>query len=74
MSPNRQARLALLQTLREPARAQALCVAGWSDLVAAARDANLLGALAKRLEAAGVPTAVDSFRIAREVFSQLDEG
>jgi 4-carboxymuconolactone decarboxylase len=23
---------------------------------------------------AGVPSAVDSFRIAREVFSQLDEG
>lgn len=47
-------RIALLQTLREPRRAQALSVAEWSTLVATARDANLLGALDKRLEAAGV--------------------
>ncbi|HEY9106081.1 MAG TPA: nucleotidyltransferase family protein [Roseateles sp.] len=60
MSSTRQSRLALLQTLREPARAQALSVAGWSDLVAAARDANLLGALAKRLEAAGVPACAQA--------------
>ncbi|NCT83268.1 MAG: nucleotidyltransferase family protein [Comamonadaceae bacterium] len=54
MSSARQSRIALLQTLRQPERAQALGDAGWSDLVATARDANLLGALAQRLDAAGV--------------------
>lgn len=54
MSPSRHSRVELLRTLREPQLAAALSPVGWSDLVAAARDANLLGALAKRLEAAGV--------------------
>lgn len=54
MNPPSSSRLALLSTLREPERAQAFSVAAWSELVASARDANLLGALAKRLQAAGV--------------------
>jgi hypothetical protein len=54
MSRTRQARLSLLRTFREPERAQALSVADWSALVATARDANLLGALAERLASAGV--------------------
>ncbi|CAM3929764.1 nucleotidyltransferase family protein [Roseateles saccharophilus] len=54
MSASTQSRVALLQTLREPQRANALSDADWSALVATARDANLLGALAKRLDAAGV--------------------
>jgi hypothetical protein len=54
MSPSRPSRLALLHALREPQCTQAYSVADWSELVATARDANLLGALAKRLEAAGV--------------------
>lgn len=54
MTAAQRSRRFLLQTLREPQRAAALSPAGWSALVAAARDANLLGALAKRLEAADV--------------------
>jgi hypothetical protein len=53
MSTARQSRLALLRVLREPEHAQTFSIAGWSELVATARDANLLGALAERLASAG---------------------
>ncbi len=44
----------LLAILHRPAEAQDLSGAGWSDLIAAARSSNLLGALAEVLQAAGV--------------------
>ncbi len=47
-------RAEMLRTLREPRRAVALDAAGWSSLIASARDANLLGALAAALRGAGV--------------------
>jgi hypothetical protein len=55
MRPMTFDRAELLRTLREPQRAASLDPAGWSGLVATARDANLLGALAAGLDAAGVP-------------------
>ncbi|MCB8747403.1 nucleotidyltransferase family protein [Rhodoferax sp. U2-2l] len=45
---------ALIATLAEPQRANALSAAQWSGLVASARQANLLGALAVRIQDAGV--------------------
>jgi len=62
MSPSRPSRVSLLQALREPQRTQALDIADWSELIATARDANLLGALAKRLEAAGVQPCAQAQR------------
>lgn len=43
-----------LRTLGEPRRAESLDGAGWSRLVATARDANLLGTFSERLLAAGI--------------------
>ncbi len=54
MRSSRQARLDLLRILVDPGRANALADAGWSELVATAREANLLGALATRLDGTGV--------------------
>ncbi|WP_395699852.1 nucleotidyltransferase family protein [Aquabacterium sp.] len=54
MRSTRQARLDLLRILVEPDRASHLTNADWSVLVATARDANLLGALATRLDGTGV--------------------
>ena len=47
-------RTALLRTLLGPQCAASLDLAGWSNLIATARDANLLGALAASLKGAGV--------------------
>lgn len=47
-------RAELLRTLREPHRAETLDSAGWSRLIATARDANLLGALAGSLTGADI--------------------
>ena len=44
----------LVQMLRQPTQAAALSEAGWSALLATARSANLLGALAAQLQAATV--------------------
>lgn len=52
----------LMATLREPQRAADLSLAAWSDLIAVARSANLLGRLAKSLHDAGVEPAAPAKR------------
>jgi hypothetical protein len=52
----------LVAVLRQPESARAGDEAGWSQLLATARQANLLGALAARLQAAGVAAPVRAQR------------
>jgi len=54
MRADPSSRLGLLRVLGAPDEARHASAAGWSALIATARDANLLGALAQRLDAAGV--------------------
>jgi hypothetical protein len=52
----------VLAILRQPSLAAPLHAAEWSQIVATARAANLLGALAERLAAGGVPLPADAER------------
>lgn len=54
MTAMQSPRLTLLDILGAPEKARQFSTADWSALIATARDANLLGALARRLEIAGV--------------------
>lgn len=60
MNAHQPSRRILLEVLRDPATVATLPESAWSALMASARDANLLGALAVRLAAAGIvpPVAV----------------
>lgn len=48
----------LILAIRSPARCTGLSALGWSDLIATARSANLLGLLAEKLRVAGVACPV----------------
>ncbi|NMG28756.1 nucleotidyltransferase domain-containing protein [Aromatoleum evansii] len=52
----------LIAVLKTPRQAEALDLAGWSELVASARAANLAGLLAERVAAAGITAPPEAAR------------